>query len=81
MENEKTINTSKFLSGDKVEVTDQYGSYHRAPGVVFGFSTNQFKRLLVNVRLDAYSGSTTCFYPHELTLLERPESPVPDNYK
>jgi len=78
MENEKTINTSKFLSGDRVEATDQFGNYHRAPGVVVDFSLNTFGRLLVNVRLDcSYSGRTSCFYPSELTLLERKPDPVP----
>ena len=76
---EQVTNTSKFLSGDRVEATDQFGNYHRAPGVVSGFSKNTFNRLLVMVDLDCNRswGKTSSFYASELTLLERPESPVP----
>ena len=72
-------NTSKFLANDRVEATDQYGNYHREPGVVVGFELNMFNRLLVKVNLDCLRtvGKTSVFYPCELTLLERKPSPVP----
>ena len=72
------INTSKFLSGDRVEATDKYGNFNKAQGTVVDFKLNGFKRLLVGVRLDCGSGRcTSCFYAGELTLLERPAPPIP----
>jgi len=74
----KAINTSKFLPGDRVEATDNYGSFNKEKGTVVDFKLNDFRRLLIKVRLDcSKSKRTTYFYACELTLLVRPAPPIP----
>ena len=76
------MNTN-FQKNDIVEATDGFGNYRHERGVIVDFKKNLLGWDLVEVLLDCSKElgnmKSSGFYPHELTLIEKPQPIVPEN--